>query len=68
MNASQITFVNPTPPLSPPLKSQLLQNTRGAVKALQGKSKEEKRRELLKAQIKFVGPVNPHTYGRDPWV
>jgi hypothetical protein len=23
---------------------------------------------LLKAQIKFVGPVNPHTYGRDPWI
>ncbi|KAJ5306502.1 hypothetical protein PENANT_c031G11704 [Penicillium antarcticum] len=70
-NPSQISFANPTPPLSPPLKSQLLQNTRGAVKVLQRKkneSKEEKRRELLKAQIKFVGPVNPHTYGKDPWV
>jgi hypothetical protein len=42
------------------------------VKVLQGRknfeSKEEKRRELLKAKIKLVGPVNPHTYGKDSWV
>ncbi|CAI7574963.1 unnamed protein product [Penicillium glandicola] len=32
-------------------------------------SKDDRRREQLKAQIKLVGPVNPHTYAQgDPWV
>jgi hypothetical protein len=34
-------------------------------------SKDERRREALKSQIKLIGPVNlnPHSYGQaDPWV
>ncbi|KAJ5124787.1 uncharacterized protein N7515_008612 [Penicillium bovifimosum] len=32
-------------------------------------AKEERRREQLKARIKLVGPVNPHTYVQaDPWI
>lgn len=82
------TYANPTPPLSPPFKAQLQQNTRNAARALQGgtshvlvvldgakrkisESKDERRREALKSQIKLIGPVNlnPHSYGQaDPWV
>lgn len=62
-----------------PLKIHLQQNTRGAVRALQGSTiqmrgalgnakKKERRREELKSQIRLVGTVNPHTYGKaDPW-
>lgn len=85
-SASHLVYTNPTPPLSPPLKMQLQQNTRDAVRALQGgtnhmlfafdgakkkisESKDERRREQLKAQIKLVGPVNPHTCSQvDPWL
>ncbi|KAJ5111384.1 hypothetical protein N7532_001919 [Penicillium argentinense] len=85
-SSSQLASINPTSPLSPPLKTQLQQNTRDAVRVLQGgtshmlvaldgakkkisESKDERRREQLKAQIKLVGPVNPHTCGQlDPWV
>jgi hypothetical protein len=85
-SASHLVYTNPTPPLSPPLKTQLQQNTRDAVRALQdgtshmffafdgakkkmSESKDERRRELLKSQIKLVGPVNPHTCSQaDPWL
>jgi len=80
------TYANPTPPLSPPMKMQLQQNTRHAARALQGstchvlvaldeakrkisESKEERRREALKSQIKLIGPVNPQFCAQDdPWV
>jgi hypothetical protein len=70
-SAPELSFANATPPLSPPLK-QFQQNTRGvfleAKKKIAG-SKEDRRREQLKAQIKLVGPVNPHTYVQsNPWV
>lgn len=56
---------------SPPLK-QLQENTRGVLMGAKRKiaeSKEDRRREQLKSQIKLIGPVNPHTYVRsDPWV
>lgn len=82
----QFSIANPTPPLSPPLKMQLQNGSREAVRAIQGgrnqvlyaldgakkkmaESKDERRREQLKAQIKLIGPVNPHTYMQsDPWV
>jgi hypothetical protein len=85
-SASHLVYTNPTPPLSPPLKTQLQQNTRDAVRALQGgtsqmlfaidgakkkmsESRDERRREQLKSQIKLVGPVNPHTCSQtDPWL
>lgn len=78
--------VNATPPLTQPLKMQFQQNTREAVRALQGGTshvlvaldgakqklidvKDDRRREQLKSQIKFVGPVNPHTFAKtNPWV
>jgi hypothetical protein len=70
-SAPELSFANPTPPLSPPLK-QLQQNTRGVFLGAKKRiveSKEDRRREQLKAQIKLVGPVNPHTYLQsDPWV
>ncbi|KAI2675918.1 hypothetical protein CBS147355_6099 [Penicillium roqueforti] len=44
-------------------------NTRGVFLKRIGESKDDRRREQLKAQIKLVGPVNPHTYVQaDPWV
>ncbi|KAJ6116416.1 hypothetical protein N7512_006141 [Penicillium capsulatum] len=67
-------------------KINLQQNTREAVRALQGGTshvlvaldgakkkivdhKDDRRREQLKSQIKFVGPVNPHTFAKvHPWV
>lgn len=68
----------PLPPLSPPLRMQLSQalhdGTGHVLVALDGakkkmaESKENRRRELLKKQIRLVGPVNPHTYVQnDPW-
>lgn len=71
-SAPELSFAKTSPP-SPPLK-QLQQNTRGVFMGAKKKiveSKEDRRREQLKAQIKLVGPVNPHTYARsgsDPWV
>lgn len=80
------SYANPTPPLSPPFKLQLQQNTQSAVRVLQGgtshvlvaldgakkkiiESKEERRREALKSQIKLVGPINPHDcLQADPWL
>ena len=85
-STSNLAHSHPTPPHSPPLKTQLQQNTRDAVRVLQGgtsqmlfafdgakkkmsEAKDERRRELLKSQIKLVGPVNPHTYSQaDPWL
>lgn len=85
-STSHLAQSNPTPPLSPPLKTQLQQNTRDAVRVLQdgtshmliafdgakkkmSEAKDERRRELLKSQIKLVGPVNPHTCSQaDPWL
>lgn len=82
----QFSIANPTPPLSPPLKLQLQNGSREAVRVIQGgrsqvllkldgakkkmsESKDKRRREQLKAQIKVIGPVNPHTYMQvDPWV
>lgn len=82
----QFSIANPTPPLSPPLKMQLQNGPREAVRAIQGgrnqvlfaldgakkkmvESKDERRREQLKAQIKLIGPVNPQTYMQsDQWV
>ncbi|KAJ6112116.1 hypothetical protein N7523_008177 [Penicillium sp. IBT 18751x] len=79
-------YANPTPPLSPPFKTQLQQNTRNAARALQdgtchvlvaldgakrkiSESKDERRREALKSQIKLIGPVNSYSYNQgDPWV
>ena len=70
---------SPTAPIPSPLKVHLQQSSRGAVRALQGSSlqmrgplssakKKERRREELKSQIRLVGTVNPHTYGKaDPW-
>jgi len=70
-SAPELSYANATPPLSPPLK-QFQQNTRGVFLGAKKKiaeSKEDRRREQLKAQIKFVGPVNPHIYvPTDPWV
>ncbi|KAJ5864465.1 uncharacterized protein N7529_006381 [Penicillium soppii] len=70
-SAPELSLTNATPTLAPPLK-QLQQNTRGVFLGAKKKiveSKDDRRRELLKAQIKFVGPVNPHTYVQsDPWV
>lgn len=84
--APQFSVANPTPPLSPPLKLQLQNGSREAVRVIQSgksqvlfaldgakkrmaESKDERRREQLKAQIKLIGPVNPHTYMQaDPWV
>jgi hypothetical protein len=84
--APQFSIANPTPPLTPPLKLQLQNGSREAVRVIQGgksqvlfalegakkrmaESKDERRREQLKAQIKLIGPVNPHTYMQaDPWV
>ncbi|KAK9860888.1 hypothetical protein MYU51_006255 [Penicillium brevicompactum] len=69
-SAPELSFTK-TASSSPPLK-QLQQNTRGVFMGAKKKiveSKEDRRREQLKAQIKLVGPVNPHTYARsDPWV
>lgn len=80
------TSANPTPPLSPPFKLQLQQNTQSAVRVLQGgtshvlfaldgakkkiiESKDERRREALKSQIKLVGPINPHDcLQANPWL
>ncbi|KXG45807.1 uncharacterized protein PGRI_046630 [Penicillium griseofulvum] len=45
-------------------RKQSLNNTRGVflgAKKRIAESKDDRRREQLKAQIKFVGPVNPHT-------
>jgi hypothetical protein len=85
-SSPDFTYANPTPPLSPPFKIQLQQNTRNAARVLQGgtshvlvaldgakrkisESKDERRREALKSQIKLIGPVNPHSYIQgDPWV
>lgn len=85
-SSPDFTYANPTPPLSPPFKIQLQQNTRNAARVLQGgtshvlvaldgakrkisESKDERRREALKSQIKLIGPVNPHSHGLgDPWV
>jgi hypothetical protein len=48
--------------------SQVLLALDGAKKKM-AESKDERRREQLKAQIKLIGPVNPHTYMQvDPWV
>ncbi|KAF3390466.1 hypothetical protein F1880_009284 [Penicillium rolfsii] len=84
--AAQFSIANPTPPLSPPLKLQLQNGSREAVRVIQGgtcqvlcaldgakkrmaESKDERRREQLKAQIKLIGPVNPHTYMQaNSWV
>lgn len=76
-SSSTFTYANPTPPLSPPLKLQLQQNTQSAVRVLQGgtshvlvaldgakrkmiESRDERRREALKSQIRLVGPIDPH--------
>ncbi|KAJ5153379.1 uncharacterized protein N7482_009857 [Penicillium canariense] len=49
-------------------KSHVLLALDGAKKKM-AESKDERRREQLKAQIKLIGPVNPHTYMQaDPWV
>ncbi|CEJ57342.1 hypothetical protein PMG11_06038 [Penicillium brasilianum] len=84
--SGQFSIANPTPPLSPPLKLQLQNGSREALRVIQGgssqvlvkldgakkkmsESKDERRREQLKAQIKLIGPVNPHTYMQsNPWV
>lgn len=70
-SAPNLSYAKASPSLSPPRK-QSLNNTRGvflgAKKKIAG-SKDDRRREQLKAQIKLVGPVNPHTYVQaDPWV
>ncbi|KAJ5692596.1 hypothetical protein N7462_002019 [Penicillium macrosclerotiorum] len=74
-SSSDVCIANPTPPLSPPLKLHLQQGSRDAMRALQGarrkmvESKDDRRRELLKSQIRLVGPVNPHTcLQADPWL
>ncbi|CAG7921715.1 unnamed protein product [Penicillium olsonii] len=68
-SAPELSFANASS--SPPLK-QLQQNTRGVFMGAKRKiaeSKEDRRREQLKSQIKLIGPVNPHTYAQsDPWV
>jgi hypothetical protein len=66
-SAPELSFTRATLPLSPrPFQ------TRGVFLGAKKKiveAKEEKRREQLKARIKLVGPVNPHTYVQaDPWV
>ncbi|KGO71214.1 hypothetical protein PITC_062950 [Penicillium italicum] len=70
-SAPNLSYANATPSLSPPRK-QSQNNTRGVFLGAKKKiadSKDERRREQLKAQIKLVGPVNPHTYVQaDPWV
>ncbi|KAJ5463427.1 hypothetical protein N7475_008371 [Penicillium sp. IBT 31633x] len=69
-SAPELSFANTTPPLSQPHKQ--FQHTRGVFMGAKKKiseSKEDRRREQLKARIKLVGPVNPHTYVQgDPWV
>ncbi|KAJ5816740.1 hypothetical protein N7447_008973 [Penicillium robsamsonii] len=59
-------------PTSSPLRKQSQNNTRGVFLGAKKKiaeSKDDRRREQLKAQIKFVGPVNPYTCAQtDPWI
>lgn len=63
-SAPELSFTNPTPALSPPKHTRAVF---GAKK--KAESKEDRRREQLKARIKLVGPVNPHSYAKaDPWV
>ncbi|KAJ5520472.1 hypothetical protein N7463_000925 [Penicillium fimorum] len=66
-----LSHANAVPTLSQPQK-QSHHNTRGVFLGAKKKiaeSKDDRRREQLKAQIKFVGPINPHTYTQtDPWV
>jgi hypothetical protein len=70
-SAPDLSSANAASSLSPSWK-QSQHNTRGVFLGAKKKiveSKDDRRREFLKAQIKFVGPVNPHTYVRaDPWV
>ncbi|KAJ6178491.1 hypothetical protein N7519_008952 [Penicillium mononematosum] len=70
-SAPDLSYANATSSLSPSWK-QSQHNTRGVFLGAKKKiveSKDNRRREHLKAQIKFVGPVNPHTYVQaDPWV
>ncbi|KAJ5421792.1 hypothetical protein N7491_010237 [Penicillium cf. griseofulvum] len=53
-------------------RKQSRNNTRGVFLGAKKKiaeSKDNRRREQLKAQIKLVGPINPHTYTQtDPWI
>ncbi|KAJ5372265.1 hypothetical protein N7517_004271 [Penicillium concentricum] len=69
-SAPDLSYANAIPLSSPRKQSQ--HNTRGVFLGAKKKiadSKNDRRREQLKAQIKFVGPVNPHTYTQaDPWV
>lgn len=70
-SAPNLSYANATPSLSPPRK-QSSNNPRGVflgAKKKMAESKDDRRREQLKAQIKLVGPVNPHTYVQgDPWI
>ncbi|KAJ5970990.1 uncharacterized protein N7479_000908 [Penicillium vulpinum] len=70
-SAPNISYANTTLASSPSRK-QSHHSTRGVFLGAKKKiaeSKDNRRREQLKAQIKFVGPVNPHTYTQaDPWV
>ncbi|KOS39488.1 hypothetical protein ACN38_g9686 [Penicillium nordicum] len=70
-SAPDLSYAKASPSLSPPSK-QSLHNTRGVFLGAKKKiaeAKDDRRREQLKAQIKLVGPVNPHTYVQsDPWV
>ncbi|QQK47908.1 hypothetical protein Pdw03_5543 [Penicillium digitatum] len=70
-SAPNLSYANATPALSP-LREQSQYNTRGAFLGAKKKiaeSKDDRRREQLKAQIKLVGPVNPQSYVQaDPWI
>ncbi|KAJ5154227.1 uncharacterized protein N7500_009666 [Penicillium coprophilum] len=70
-SAPDISYAHAGPALSP-LRKQSQSNARGmflGAKKRIAESKDDRRREQLKAQIKLVGPVNPHTYTQaDPWV
>ena len=70
-SAPNLSYAKAGPSLSPTRK-QSQYNTRGVFLGAKKKiaeSKDDRRREQLKAQIKLVGPVNPHTYVQaDPWV
>ncbi|CAG8905460.1 unnamed protein product [Penicillium egyptiacum] len=62
-SAPDLSYGTATSSLSPRKQSQ--HNTRGVFLGARKKiveSKDDRRREQLKAQIKFVGPVNPDTY------
>lgn len=70
-SAPNLSYANAIPSLSP-LRKQSQHNPRGVFLGAKKKiaeSKEDRRREQLKARIKLVGPVNPHNYVQaDPWV